>query len=121
MPSDKHNLTMTIATGLISLLINVTLSRDVPLCQPQQLLMVYQSLTLFSFVLHFLLPYHVGDDLWVCALWLQCETCVSAELAGGFFILCLDYYPKGSQSVRSSWKQSIVIQQCNQVTHLLLN
>ena len=24
----------------------------------------YQSLPLFSFVLHSFLPYHVGDDLW---------------------------------------------------------
>ena len=36
MHSDKHNLIMTIATGLISSLINVASSRDVPFHQPQQ-------------------------------------------------------------------------------------
>jgi len=37
MPSDKHNLIMSITTGLISSLFNVALSRDVPFHKPQQL------------------------------------------------------------------------------------
>ena len=54
---------MAKATGLSSSLFNVALSRDVPFHQLQQLQSFYQSLVLFSFVLHSFLPCHVGDDL----------------------------------------------------------
>jgi len=37
MPSAKHNSTMERATGLISSLRDITLSRDIPFRQPQQL------------------------------------------------------------------------------------
>ena len=37
MCTDKHNLIIAIAKGLISLLFNVALSGHVPFCQPQQL------------------------------------------------------------------------------------
>ena len=47
MGSDKRNSTMAIATAtrLISSLINVVLSRDVPFCQPQQLQRLHHGST----------------------------------------------------------------------------
>ena len=45
MPSDKHNSIAAIATALISSLLNVALSRDVPFCQPQQLQCLYHGST----------------------------------------------------------------------------
>jgi len=36
MPSAKHNSTMERAAGLISLLLGVASSQDIPFCQPQQ-------------------------------------------------------------------------------------
>jgi len=36
MPSDKHDSEMAKATGLISLLLNIASSQDVPFCQSQQ-------------------------------------------------------------------------------------
>jgi len=66
MPSDKRNLIMAIATGLISSLFNVASFRDVPFHQPQQLQQLqwfYQKLPLFSFVLHSFLLLREGDDL----------------------------------------------------------
>jgi len=36
MPSAKHNSKMERATGLISSLLDVASSRDMPFCQPQQ-------------------------------------------------------------------------------------
>ena len=69
-PSDKHNSEMAKATGLISSLILVASSRDMLFHQPQQLQCLYHGATkayrdvpLFSFVLHSLLPYRIGDDM----------------------------------------------------------
>ena len=45
MHSDKHNLVMTIAIGLISSLLNLALSRNLPLCLPQQLQTLHRVLT----------------------------------------------------------------------------
>ena len=45
MPSAKHNSTMERATGLISSLLNITSSQDVPFHQTQQLHSKYHSAT----------------------------------------------------------------------------
>jgi len=50
MPSDKRNLMMAKATGLISLLFNVASSEDVSFHQPQQL-QCYMVLLKLTFVL----------------------------------------------------------------------
>jgi len=68
MPLDKRNSIMAVATGLISSLFNVASSGDVPFRQlhaaaPVLASWFYQSSLLFFFVLHFLLPYRIGDDL----------------------------------------------------------
>jgi len=48
MPSAKHNLPMDKATGLIFSLFNITLSRDVPFHQPQDVHCMHHE---FTFVL----------------------------------------------------------------------
>ena len=66
MLSDKHNSIMGIATGLISSLFNCYfVPRRVfsPTAVPVLESRFYQSLPLFSFMLHSFLPYHVGDHL----------------------------------------------------------
>jgi len=45
IPSDKHNSLMTKATGFISSLLNITLYRGVPFCQPQQLQCLHHGST----------------------------------------------------------------------------
>ena len=45
MPSDKHNSRTARARDLISSLINITLSRDVPFHQPQQLQCLHHGAT----------------------------------------------------------------------------
>jgi len=44
MPSAKHNLAMDVATGLISSLFDVALSRDVPFRQPQDVQCMHHGL-----------------------------------------------------------------------------
>jgi len=51
-------------------------------------------------------------------LWLQCETWVSAVLAGVFLTLFFAW--NVTKSIQSSWKQRVVIHH-NQATHSLLN
>jgi len=57
MPSAKRNSTMQRAMGLISSLLYVTLSQDVPFCQPQH------GYLYPCFFRH----YHIGvDSQWAC-------------------------------------------------------
>ena len=63
----------------------------------------YQSLPLFPF----LSPLPCRWRFVVHALWLQCETWVSAVLAGALLTLLFTW--NVTQSVQSSWKQSLVI------------
>ena len=52
MPSAKCNSTMDVATGLISSLFDVSLSRDVPFHQPQDVPCMHHGLTfMFQFFL----------------------------------------------------------------------
>jgi len=88
MHSDKHYSIMARVTGLISSLINVVSSRDVPFHQPQYsrsnaCIMVLSQLT---FVLQSFLHYRKGDDLWYVRYGFG-ETRVSAVLAGVLFTL----------------------------------
>jgi len=88
MPSDPHNLIMAI--GLISSLSNVTSSRDVPFHQPQQLQCSHHGLPKITFVLLFTSFLSPLAQMWqfaVHALWLRCETRVSAEPAGALQML----------------------------------
>ena len=63
MPSDKRNLIMAVPTGLISLLLNFSLHLFTTAAAPTLASWFYQSLPLFSFVLHLFLHHHVDDDL----------------------------------------------------------
>ena len=66
MLSDKRNLIISIATGLISSLFNcyfVPRCAFSPTVVPVLESWFYSSLPLFSFVFHSFLPYHVGDHL----------------------------------------------------------
>ena len=56
MPSDKHNSITAIATALISSLFNVTLSRNVPFRQPQQLQCLHHGSTKAYLCFPFLSP-----------------------------------------------------------------
>ena len=93
--SDKHNSIMGIATGLISSLFNCYfVPRRVfsPTAVPVLESWFYQTLPLFSFMLHSFLPYHVGDNFWHARYGFGAGLGVSAVLAGAF-LTCLDCYP----------------------------
>jgi len=63
MFSVKRNSTMEGAMGLISSLLDVALSQEMPFHQPQQLHSVHHGATFVLCVLFF--PYyHIGVDLW---------------------------------------------------------
>jgi len=87
MPSDKHNLILAKVTGLISSLLNVASSGDVPFCHPSSSIACIMVLLKFTFVLlwtPFLYPLLRRWRFAVLILWLRCETRVSAVLAGHF-------------------------------------
>ena len=100
-------------------------SWDLPFRQPQQLQHLNHGptkayLLFFSFVLHSFFPYCLRRWRFVVhVLWLWCKTWVSAVLAGAFLLLF--FAQTVFQCVQSSWKQSVVIQWCDWVTHLLFN
>ena len=99
---------MIIATCLISSLINFASSWDVPFCQLQQLQHLHHgSIKAYVPLFPFLSPLPRRWRFAVHALWLQCETWVSAVLAGA--LLTLFFTWNVTQSVQSSWKQSLVI------------
>ena len=80
-------------------------------------IMVLPELT---FVLHFFLHCHIGDNLWYMhqkSVWLWCETRAKCSASRGayYIILCLEYCLK---CPRPGVKQSIVIH-CDQATHSL--
>ena len=108
--SDKHNSIMAIAICLISLLLNVALSGDVPFCQLQQLQCLHHDSTKslkLSFVLlcaPFLSPLPLRWQFAVHALRLQCEDFgkCSASRGASYIILYLECYPNCSKN----WKQN---------------
>jgi len=103
MPSDKHNSRMARASDLISSLINVALSRDVPFHQPQELQCLHHGATFVS--------------LWFPILSLQphkvtiCDRHVMAsvrdiKIAESLLILCLAYYVM--KRVRHCWSWGVM-------------
>ena len=81
-------------------------------------IMVLPKLTFVLFCAPFLSPLSCSWSFVVVHYDLSVsETWVCAELDS----YGLDCYSKGSKSIQHCWKWSVVIQQCNQATHLLLN
>ena len=75
MPSDKHNLRTGGARGLISSLINVASSQDVPFHQPQLLQRLHQDATFVPFDLPFFSSQpRIRWQFVVDMEWLQYET-----------------------------------------------
>ena len=85
--NNKHNSILAKATGLISLLFNVTSSGDVPFCQLQQLQCLHHGSTGAYLWVPFLYPLLRRLQFAVLMLWLRCETKVRAELAGALLTL----------------------------------
>jgi len=82
MPSAKHNSTMQRATGLISSLLDVASSQDVPFCELQQLHSMHHG-AIFAFSVSCFFPfYHIGVEL----QWPQCELTI-AELIENVLIV----------------------------------
>jgi len=113
MPSEKRNSILAKATGLISSLFNIALSQGMSFCQLQQLQCLHHGFAKGYVLLcaPFLSPLLYGWRFAVCALWLQCETWMSAGA-----LLALFFAWNVTQSVWTSWKWSIVIHH-DQVTH----
>ena len=91
MPLDKHNSIKAMATGLISSLFNVTLSRDVPFCQP---LLVNGSTKAYLCSPLFSIPFSSTaqvNNLWYARYGFSAR--LGTVLAGGTScaILCLEY------------------------------
>ena len=90
MPSDKHNPITARAMDFIFALIGIVLSQDVPFRQPQQLQHLHHGFIKAYLCFHrapFLSPLPRRWRFVVRALWLQCETCASAVLAGALLKL----------------------------------
>ena len=116
MPSEKHNSILAKATGLISSLFNVALSQGMSFCQLQQFRCLHHGSAkgyLCSPLCSIPFSTIYGWRFAVCALWLQCETWMSAGA-----LLALFFAWNVIQSVWTSWKWSIVIHH-DQVTHPL--
>ena len=110
--SYKCNSIMAITTGLISSLFNVTLSVDLPTAAaPTLASWFYQSLPLFSIVLHSFLHYCVGDNL-QCTCYGFSECTVLVGVLGKLFFAW-----NIIQSIWSSWKWSVVIHRDRVTTH----
>ena len=110
---DEHNSIMAIAISLISSLFNVPFIPRCAFCQLKQLQCLHHGSTKALCSPLCSIPFSTSV-LAVRALWLQCETWVSAVPAGK--LLTLIFASNVTQSVRSSWKQSIAIQH-DRVTH----
>ena len=85
IPSDKHNLITARARDLISSLINIASSRDMPFHQPQQLHCLHNGpifVPLCAPILSSQL--HIGDDHLMASVW-------GIKIADTLFILLLTY------------------------------
>ena len=117
MPSDKHNSIMTIATGLISSLIYITLSETCLFANRSSssnaCIMVLSKLIIDFPCVPFLFPLPHRWGFAVHTLWFQCETWASTLFT--YATLCLECYPKSSKQL----ERSVVIQH-DWMTHPLL-
>ena len=101
MPLDKHNLRTARARDLISSLIKVSLSRDVPFYQPQELQCLHHGAT-------FLLLWSPILSLQPCKVTI-CSRHVMAsvrDIAEALLILYLAYYVM--KQVRHSWNWGVM-------------
>jgi len=89
IPSAKHNSTMQRAMGLISLLLDVTSSQEVPFCQPQLLQSMHHGATYLCIL--FLSPLLHRYWFAVDASWLQCEHHPNFHLLQMHFSCCCTF------------------------------
>ena len=91
---------------MIFVLFNITLSRDVPFCQPH-CITVLLKLTFVLLCSPFLSPLLRRWRFALCALWLRCKTRVNAVLVGALLTLSFTWNVVQSvQRVRSELKHS---------------
>ena len=120
MPSSKCNSIMAIVTDLISSLINIASSWNALFVNHSNSNPCIMVLPKFIFVLPcapFLSPLLLWWQFVVCTLWLQCETWVSAVLAGALLILFFTW--NVTLSICGSWKWSVMMHN-DRVTHLTI-
>jgi len=104
MPSDKHNSRTARARDLISLLINVTSSQDVPFHQLQQLQYLHHGATfvpLWSPILS-----SQPRKVTICSRHVMASV-RDIQIAEALFTLCLAYYVM--KRVRHCWNRGIVV------------
>ena len=87
IPPDKCNLITTNARGLIFALFNITLSEDVPFCQPQRLQRLHHDSNKVLLCAPFLSPRRVCGDLWYARYGISTRPGQSALLAGALLTL----------------------------------
>ena len=91
MPLAKHNSIMSEATGLISKLFNVALSRDVFFFgSSNACIMVLLKLALVLLYVHSFLHYHIGNDL-LYGFSATLGKC-SANRGASYTIICSECY-----------------------------
>jgi len=104
MPSNKHNSRMATARDLISSLINVASSRDVPFHQPQLLQCLHHTLPLYPFDL----PYFSSQPCKVTICGRHVMASVrDIKIAEALLVLCLTYYVM--KWVRHCWNWGVMV------------
>ena len=104
MPSDKHNLRAATARDVISSLINVASSRDVPFHQPQQLQCLHHAATFVSLCAPILCSQPC--KVTICGRHLMASV-RGIKIAEALLILCLAYYV--IKLVRYCWNWGIMV------------
>jgi len=103
MPSDKHNSRTARARDLISSLINVALSWDVPFHQPQQLQCLHHGATFVPFWSPILSSQ--PRKVTICGRHVMASV-RDIQIAEALLTLCLAYYVM--KRVRHCWNQGIM-------------
>jgi len=119
MLSSKHNSIMAITTGLISSLFNVASSEDMSFVNrscSNACILILPKLTFVILLLHFFLPYHIGDNLWYARYGFSVR--VSAEQIGALFASF--YAWNVSQTFEDLEAAQSIMIPCVVVTHPLL-
>jgi len=103
MPSDKHNSRMAKARDLISSLINVTLSQDVPLYQLQELQCLHHGATFV--LLWFPILSSQLHKVTICGRHIMASV-RDIKITEALLILCLAYY--GVKQVWHCWNWGVM-------------
>jgi len=103
MPSDKHNSRMAGARDLISSLINVASSRDMPFHQLQQLKCLHHGATFVP--LWFLILSSQPRKVTICGRHVMASV-RDIKIAEALLVLCLAYYVM--KWVRHCWNRGIM-------------